>query len=181
MSPNAHFLYMLQFLSRNVTFFALKHSSRSILAARCENGPQTGAETLYTYEKHECVAKIMKTRNYYYFASEIDQNWSKLQETHFRVFTGVARNHSKLTHFHHFPWQSENSSRNVTFFALKRLSRCIFAKSCDFGLILGLETLYTSEISESVPEKTKTRNHCYFPSQIYEIPWKFITKVFRKH
>ena len=64
----------------------------------------------------------------------------------------------------------------LPFFALKRLSRCTFAKSCDFGLILGLETLYTSEISESVSEKTKTRNHCYFPSQIYEIPWKSLQK-----
>ena len=74
MSPNAHFLYILQFLSRNVTFFALKHSSRSISAVRCENGPQRRLKTLYTYEGNEGVAKITKTRNYYYFAPEIEQN-----------------------------------------------------------------------------------------------------------
>ena len=68
----------------------------------------------------------------------------------------------------------------LPFSALKRLSRITFAKSYDFGLILGLETLYTSEISESDPEKTKTRNYCYFPSQIYEITWEIITKVFQK-
>ena len=139
-----------------------------------------GLKTLYTYEKHECVAKITKTRNYYYFASEIEQNWSKLQKTYLRVVTGVARNHSRLMPFHHFPWQRWNSSRNVTFFALQRLSRCTFAKSCDFGLILGLETLYTSEISESVSEKRK-RGTTVTSLPDLQNPMKTITKVFQKY
>ena len=141
---------------------------------------ERGLKTLYTYEKHECVAKNHETRNYYYFASEIEQNWSKLPKTRFRVFTGVARNHSRLMPFHHFPWQSWNYSRNVTFFALKRLSRCTFAKSCDFGLILGLETLYTSEISESVSEKNENAEPLLLSLKDWWNPMKIITKVFPK-
>ena len=132
-----HVSVFLWFLSRNVTFFCFKRMINFHSGRKVHFGSFLRLKTLYTYEIIEGVAKITKTRNYYYFASEIEQNWSKLQKTHFRVFTGVARNHSRLMPFHHFPWQSWNSSRNVTFFCFKKVVEIDFCEKLWFRVDSG--------------------------------------------
>ena len=102
-----HFLITFPTRGANVhldnLFKARKLDWNLLWCQKCNLGSFWRLETLYTYEKSNASQKSRKRGTTITLPPRLSKIEANCKKTHFRVFTGVARNHSRLMPFHHFP------------------------------------------------------------------------------